>query len=267
MTKPSYHLILLGIILQCFIVEFLQAQEFSKHPSETEYFYHDVHGNRSGLSFPYAVKLVDRLMWFVRNSDGYGIVNEEGEVVLEPQYDYIGSFRNDLAIVIDEGYFGVIDDEGSMVLDVFHDAIYSISDDSIYLKLDGLWMAYINNEYTPIDSTSFEYLKTDRPARLEGCGDLDMANCRNYYHTLAQRGQQYPKYARENGYEGSVIVELTIDKMGSIIEEEVIQSVGGGCDKEALRCVRQNVPHWLPALESGLPVQSKVQLLFGFRLK
>lgn len=267
MTKPSYHLVLLGIFLQFINLGFLGAQSFQYHPRESGFFYHNANGVRSSLSFPYATQLTPELIWRVGDQNGYGLVDEDGEVILKPTYDYIGGFKDDLTIVIDDGYFGVINKEGTLVLDVFHDAIYSFSNDSIYLKLDGLLMVYVDEQYIPIDSSMLGFLRIDRSARVGGCGEFVDDNYGKFCASQIYKGVQYPKYAREHGYEGQVLVELTIDAQGTVLEEEIIQSVGGGCDEEALRLIHENVSYWLPALEGGQPIESTITVPIRFVLQ
>jgi protein TonB len=67
----------------------------------------------------------------------------------------------------------------------------------------------------------------------------------------------YPDAARENGIQGRVIVQFVVNEDGGISEAQVVRGIGGGCDEEALRVVR-NMPKWKPGRQHG----SAVKVLF-----
>ena len=56
---------------------------------------------------------------------------------------------------------------------------------------------------------------------------------------------KYPEYAQANNIEGKVLVRFVVTKKGLIDSVSVLQSVGGGCDEEAMRVVR-SMPKWKP---------------------
>lgn len=56
---------------------------------------------------------------------------------------------------------------------------------------------------------------------------------------------KYPAYAQANNIEGKVLVRFVVTKKGLIDSVSVLQSVGGGCDEEAVRVVR-SMPKWIP---------------------
>lgn len=56
---------------------------------------------------------------------------------------------------------------------------------------------------------------------------------------------KYPAYAQANNIEGKLLVRFVVTKKGLIDSVSVLQSVGGGCDEEAVRVVR-SMPKWIP---------------------
>lgn len=64
----------------------------------------------------------------------------------------------------------------------------------------------------------------------------------------------YPALAQEYNREGTVILRILINTRGQVIENEVIQSVGLGCDEEAKRVV-SHLKKWIPA-QQGLNLVS-----------
>lgn len=76
---------------------------------------------------------------------------------------------------------------------------------------------------------------------------------------------KYPKYARENGLEGKVIIKFYVDKEGNIREAEVLNDVDNSLKKEALRII-SIMPKWNPALQRGKPVNCYYVLPVTFKL-
>jgi len=65
--------------------------------------------------------------------------------------------------------------------------------------------------------------------------------------------------------EGRVFVQFVVDKDGSITNVEVLKGIGGGCDEEAVRVVK-NAPKWNPGKQRGRPVRVKMVLPITFKL-
>ncbi len=75
----------------------------------------------------------------------------------------------------------------------------------------------------------------------------------------------YPDLARRMGIAGSVIIEVSIDEEGKVIDAVIKQGLGYGCDESALESVRK--ARFYPARSGdGQPVAVKVQIPFHFRL-
>ena len=54
----------------------------------------------------------------------------------------------------------------------------------------------------------------------------------------------YPKEARENKVEGTVLVKIAIEKDGSISEVKVLAGIGYGCDDEVVRVAKMIPNKW-----------------------
>ena len=76
----------------------------------------------------------------------------------------------------------------------------------------------------------------------------------------------YPDNARENNIEGRVIVKFVVDKKGRIKDAHIIKSIGGGCDEEALRVVK-NMPRWKPGRNKGKRIKVWYTLPIVFKLQ
>ena len=67
-----------------------------------------------------------------------------------------------------------------------------------------------------------------------------------------------------NGIEGSVIVEITIDDAGNVVEKAVIQSLTPAIDSKVLAAVAQW--HFRPATSDGVAIASKQDVYYHFPL-
>ena len=76
---------------------------------------------------------------------------------------------------------------------------------------------------------------------------------------------KYPTQARRMGVEGSVILVFVINTDGSIQDVEVLRGIGGGCDEEAIKIVK-NAPKWEPGKQRGRPVRTRMRLPIKFKL-
>ena len=64
-----------------------------------------------------------------------------------------------------------------------------------------------------------------------------------------QNNLQYPTEAKEREIQGTVRVEFVIETNGNVSNINVVNSVGGGCDNEAIRLVQET--HWIPGNKNG----------------
>ncbi|WP_109832541.1 TonB family protein [Reichenbachiella versicolor] len=66
----------------------------------------------------------------------------------------------------------------------------------------------------------------------------------SFYNHISKK-LRYPRLAKRMGVEGRVFVQFVVDRDGSLTDIEIIKGIGGGCDEEAVRVVR-NSPDWNP---------------------
>lgn len=76
---------------------------------------------------------------------------------------------------------------------------------------------------------------------------------------------KYPTQARRMGIEGTVYVVFVVNTDGSIQDVDILRGIGGGCDEEAMRVVK-NAPNWEPGKQRGRPVRVKMRLPIRFKL-
>ena len=77
---------------------------------------------------------------------------------------------------------------------------------------------------------------------------------------------KYTDLAKKTNITGTIYVEFTVEKDGSLTDVHVIRGIGGGLDEEAIRVV-ESMPKWQPARQGGMPVKVKYQIPIAFNLK
>lgn len=80
-----------------------------------------------------------------------------------------------------------------------------------------------------------------------------------------QQNIEYPQMARESGISGTVYVSFVVEKNGKITDVQVLRGIGGGCDKEAIRVVK-NMPKWNAGKQRGKPVRVRFNMPIRFTL-
>ncbi len=81
-----------------------------------------------------------------------------------------------------------------------------------------------------------------------------------------QKNIEYPTMARESGIEGTVYVTFVVEKDGTVTQVRILRGIGGGCDEEALRVVR-NMPKWNSGKQRGRPVRVQFNMPIRFKLQ
>ena len=75
--------------------------------------------------------------------------------------------------------------------------------------------------------------------------------------TYIAHNLRFPPEAKEREIQGTVRLSFVVETNGSVSNILVVNSVGGGCDNEAIRLIQET--HWLPAEKGGKYVRSLVQ--------
>ncbi|MBK9984570.1 MAG: energy transducer TonB [Saprospiraceae bacterium] len=80
------------------------------------------------------------------------------------------------------------------------------------------------------------------------------------YHDI-----RYPAFAREHGIQGTVRITVIVNEFGQLEDAVINSHVGGGCDEEGLRVVKQY--GFTPAEINGKPVKVKYDIPLRFILQ
>ncbi len=77
---------------------------------------------------------------------------------------------------------------------------------------------------------------------------------------------KYPQMATDMGISGVVYVTFVVDEHGKVKDPKVLRGIGGGCDEEAIRVVK-NMPTWEPGKQRGKAVRVQYNLPIRFTLR
>ena len=76
----------------------------------------------------------------------------------------------------------------------------------------------------------------------------------------------YPEIAKENGVQGRVTLQFTINTDGSVSDVKVLSGVDPSLDKEAVRVVSMS-PKWTPGKQRGQAVSVTLTFPVIFQLR
>lgn len=184
-------------------------------------FYGDYcYGHDDKIYNRFGLEICDDLLLPIKVDGKYGYINENGEVVIEPKYDYAGEFSRGLADVKIGGKDGYINKEGAIVVEpkydqtcVFYEDIARIKDDGKYGYINRKGMIVVEPKYDEADNEFSEGL-----ARIKVDGKYGYIDKRGWIVVE-------PKY--DNAYEfseGLAIIKIGrkygyINKTGEIVVE------------------------------------------------
>ncbi len=84
------------------------------------------------------------------------------------------------------------------------------------------------------------------------------------FYEYTQDNLRRPSQAVAKGIRGNVFVKFIIEKDGSITNVEVIKGIGGGCDEEVIKLLK-NAPKWTPGMQHGKVV--RVQKIISIEVR
>lgn len=82
-----------------------------------------------------------------------------------------------------------------------------------------------------------------------------------------EKNLKYPAIAKTNGIHGIVVVQMIVEKDGSLSNLKIVKGLDGGCNEEALRLVK-SMPKWTPGTnQKGVPTPVSFILPIRFKLE
>lgn len=120
------------------------------------------------------------------------------------------------------------------------------------------------------DPLSPIYQVVQYPAVFHGCSSkldkIKLRDCgKEKMYKFVNRNLEYPKKAKINKVEGTVVIAFVVEKDGSIGHPHILKDLEYGCGAEALRVVKM-MPDWTPAKHRGRNVRYKYHIPIRFKL-
>ena len=75
---------------------------------------------------------------------------------------------------------------------------------------------------------------------------------------------KYPEKDKTDGRKGKVFVTFIVEKDGTIANSKVVRGIGGACDIEAIRLVK-NSPKWNPGMQNEKAVRVQYVAMVEFK--
>ena len=146
----------------------------------------------------------------------------------------------------------IVDDEIELEDDLF----MNLEDDA---NLGVEIMDYVEVEEEVVEEEAIPFQLVEEKPSFQG-GDANM------FSKWVNQRLVYPEIAKENGVQGRVTLQFTVEKDGSVTKVKVLRGVDPSLDKEAVRVVSMS-PKWKPGKQRdrAVPVTYTFPVIFQLR--
>ena len=146
----------------------------------------------------------------------------------------------------------IVDDE----IEVDDSMIMNLEDDaSMGVEI----MEYVEVEEEVVEEEAIPFQLVEEKPSFQG-GDA------NQFSKWVNSRLEYPEIAKENGVQGRVTLQFTVEKDGTVTKVKVLRGVDPSLDKEAVRVVSMS-PKWKPGKQRdrAVPVTYTFPVIFQLR--
>ena len=146
----------------------------------------------------------------------------------------------------------IVDDE----IEIEDDMFMNLEDDA---SLGVEIMDYVEVEEEVVEEEAIPFQLVEEKPSFQG-GDA------NQFSKWVNQRLQYPEIAKENGVQGRVTLQFTVEKDGTVTKVKVLRGVDPSLDKEAVRVVSMS-PKWKPGKQRdrAVPVTYTFPVIFQLR--
>ena len=146
----------------------------------------------------------------------------------------------------------IVDDE----IEIEDDMFMNLEDDA---RLGVEIMDYVEVEEEVVEEEAIPFQLVEEKPSFQG-GDA------NQFSKWVNSRLVYPEIAKENGVQGRVTLQFTVEKDGSVTKVKVLRGVDPSLDKEAVRVVSMS-PKWSPGKQRdrAVPVTYTFPVVFQLR--
>ena len=155
-------------------------------------------------------------------------------------------------IPIHSDQIDIVDDEIELEDDMF----MNLEDNA---DLGGEIMDYVEVEEEVVEEEAIPFQLVEEKPSFNG-GDA------NQFSKWVNSRLVYPEIAKENGVQGRVTLQFTVEKDGTVTKVKVLRGVDPSLDKEAVRVVSMS-PKWKPGKQRdrAVPVTYTFPVIFQLR--
>ena len=166
----------------------------------------------------------------------------------------------------DAGSFEVTEGDIEVDVDINNNGTLEIKvDDDMFMNLEddansGVEiMDYVEVEEEAVEEEAIPFQLVEEKPSFQG-GDA------NQFSKWVNSRLVYPEIAKENGVQGRVTLQFTVEKDGSVTKVKVLRGVDPSLDKEAVRVVSMS-PKWKPGKQRdrAVPVTYTFPVIFQLR--
>ena len=120
-------------------------------------------------------------------------------------------------------------------------------------------MDYVEVQEEAVEEEAIPFQLVEEKPSFQG-GDA------NQFSKWVNSKLEYPEIAKENGVQGRVTLQFTVEKDGSVTKVKVLRGVDPSLDKEAVRVVSMS-PKWKPGKQRdrAVPVTYTFPVIFQLR--
>ena len=146
----------------------------------------------------------------------------------------------------------IVDDE----IEIEDDMFMNLEDDA---SLGVEIMDYVEVEEEVVEEEAIPFQLVEEKPSFQG-GDA------NQFSKWVNSRLEYPEIAKENGVQGRVTLQFTVEKDGTVTKVRVLRGVDPSLDKEAVRVVSSS-PKWSPGKQRdrAVPVTYTFPVIFQLR--
>ena len=146
----------------------------------------------------------------------------------------------------------IVDDE----IEIDDDMFMNLEDDA---NLGVEIMDYVEVEEEVVEEEAIPFQLVEEKPSFQG-GDA------NQFSKWVNQRLEYPEIAKENGVQGRVTLQFTVEKDGTVTKVKVLRGVDPSLDKEAVRVVSMS-PKWKPGKQRDRAVPVTYTFPVKFQLR
>lgn len=256
----------------------LENEQKTEKPPVDQYDVMPVFAGCEGLTDPGDIKLctAKKLQQFIMDNVKYPAeakeLGIEGKVFVQLTIDEKGKIAN---AEVEREVNGGLEEEALRVIKLMPDWKPALKNgEAVNVKLTIPIHFDLPIEHKAVVVGYGKQSNNEQSPRFPGCEDetdeKGKISCsQKKFLTYVFNTIKYPKAAKDNKVEGTVIASFDVDEKGRIGEVKILRSVGHGTDEEVERVLlnmNDLSEKWIPAQKDGKAIKAKVTLPVKFAL-